>query len=138
MKKFILISMVLLCLGLIFYFSSENASDSMNTSIKASEVIHVNSNYMNIIRKGGHFIEFCVLEVLLLLMISSFKKIDFKLFIISLLFCLIYAFSDEFHQLFVAGRSAEVMDVCIDFCGSILGSLVFSMFYYIYNEGFVK
>lgn len=138
MKKFILISMVLLCLILIFYFSSENNYESMDTTIKVSRVINVESNNLSILRKYGHFIEFFVLEILLLSMFSCFIKVDFKIYIISLIFCLLYAFSDEIHQLYVIGRSAQVMDVCIDFCGSIIGSILFIMVYYIYNEGFVK
>ena len=138
MKKFILISMVLLCLILIFYFSSENNYESMDTTIKVSRVINVEEGNLSILRKYGHFIEFFVLEILLLSMFSCFIKVDFKIYIISLIFCLLYAFSDEIHQLYVIGRSAQVMDVCIDFCGSIIGSILFIMVYYIYNEGFVK
>ncbi len=33
------------------------------------------------------------------------------------IFCLIYAFSDEFHQLFVFGRQAAIADVIIDALG---------------------
>ena len=138
MKKFILISMVLLCLILIFYFSSENNYESMDTTIKVSRVINVEEGNLSILRKYGHFIEFFVLEILLLSMFSCFIKVDFKIYIISLIFCLLYAFSDEIHQLYVIGRSAQVMDVCIDFCGSIIGSILFIMVYYIYNEGFVE
>ena len=138
MKKFILISMVLLCLILIFYFSSENNYESMDTTIKVSRVINVEEGNLSILRKYSHFIEFFVLEILLLSMFSCFIKVDFKIYIISLIFCLLYAFSDEIHQLYVIGRSAQVMDVCIDFCGSIIGSILFIMVYYIYNEGFVK
>ena len=138
MKKFILISMVLLCLILIFYFSSENNYESMDTTIKVSRVINVEEGNLSILRKYGHFIEFFVLEILLLSMFSCFIKVDFKIYIISLIFCLLYAFSDEIHQLYVIGRSAQVMDVCIDFCGSIIGSILFIMVYYIYYEGFIR
>ena len=138
MKKFILISMVLLCLILIFYFSSENNYESMDTTIKVSRVINVDGGNLSILRKYGHFIEFFVLEILLLSMFSCFIKVDFKIYIISLIFCLLYAFSDEIHQLYVIGRSAQVMDVCIDFCGSIIGSILFIMVYYIYHEGFIR
>ena len=138
MKKFILISMVLLCLILIFYFSSENNYESMDTTIKVSRVINVEGGNLSILRKYGHFIEFFVLEILLLSMFSCFRRIDFKIYIISIIFCLLYAFSDEIHQLYVIGRSAQVMDVCIDFCGSIIGSILFIMVYYIYHEGFIR
>ena len=136
MKRFILISMVFICLVFIFIMSSENGSESMSTTIKVSNVINISSFYM--IRKSAHFIEFFILEVFILLMISSFKIIDFKCFILSILFCLLYAFSDEVHQLFVINRSASIIDVLIDYTGSLFGSIFFMLFYYIYNEGFVK
>ena len=33
----------------------------------------------------------------------------------------VYAATDEFHQYFIPGRSAEVMDVCIDTLGASIG-----------------
>lgn len=39
--------------------------------------------------------------------------------------CFFYACSDEFHQLFVPGRSGEFRDVCIDLLGSCIGLLLF-------------
>jgi VanZ family protein len=41
----------------------------------------------------------------------------------SILFCLLYASSDEIHQIFVPGRGCLFTDVMIDFSGSIIGSL---------------
>ena len=39
-------------------------------------------------------------------------------------FCFIYACTDEFHQLFIAGRSGEFMDVMIDTMGVLNGALL--------------
>lgn len=41
-----------------------------------------------------------------------------------IIFGMMYAASDELHQKFVDGRSAEIRDVCIDTCGVILGILL--------------
>ena len=134
MKKFILISMVFICLIAIFMFSNESGEVSMETTIKVSNVINYENDNFFILRKCGHFIEFCILEICIISLISCFRVVDFKCFIISLIFCLLYAFSDEIHQLFVIGRSARIMDVCIDFCGSIVGGLFFLVVYYVSNE----
>jgi VanZ family protein len=40
-------------------------------------------------------------------------------------FCLVYGISDEFHQWFVPGRSAEVGDVMADFVGGLIGSAAY-------------
>ena len=38
-----------------------------------------------------------------------------------------YAVTDEFHQIFVAGRSCEVRDMCIDAAGVLCGVLVIAV-----------
>jgi VanZ family protein len=46
---------------------------------------------------------------------------------LTLIFGLIYAVSDELHQLYVKGRYASAYDVIADVFGVILGRLVFAM-----------
>ena len=55
-------------------------------------------------------------------------------FIYSLLICILYACSDEIHQLLVPGRSGEIRDIIID--GS--GSSIMILMYYFYLKLFVK
>ena len=50
--------------------------------------------------------------------------------LIGIIGCLLYASSDEFHQIFVSGRTASVKDVLIDTCGSIVGIL---SYYFIFK-----
>jgi VanZ family protein len=40
--------------------------------------------------------------------------------LLSLATCLIYAILDEIHQIFVPGRSCEIMDIIIDSSGSFI------------------
>ena len=47
-----------------------------------------------------------------------------KTVIISFLGTFLYACSDEFHQLFIYGRSGEFRDVMIDSTGGIIGLLL--------------
>lgn len=42
----------------------------------------------------------------------------------TVLFCLVYGVSDEFHQSFVPGRSVSIFDVGADFAGALLGCAV--------------
>ena len=46
-----------------------------------------------------------------------------QLLVISVCFASLYGVSDEFHQLFVVSRQADVMDGVADVAGSILGAL---------------
>lgn len=45
----------------------------------------------------------------------------FKAFTLALGICILYAISDEFHQLFVPGRGGQIRDVLIDSTGAIVG-----------------
>lgn len=44
--------------------------------------------------------------------------------LISILVCMIYAITDETHQLFVSGRTEQVLDVLIDTIGSLTSILL--------------
>ena len=62
---------------------------------------------------------YLVLGVLVINLITEFNVKH--LILLSLMVCLFYASTDEFHQLFVSGRSGEVTDVILDTFGSFVG-----------------
>jgi hypothetical protein len=71
-------------------------------------------------RKGAHVFEFFVLAYLFFNVLRHWK-ISFKsslLFMVAL--SMLYAVSDEFHQLFVFGREGKITDVGIDGIGVLL------------------
>ena len=49
--------------------------------------------------------------------------------IIPLTLSALYSVSDEIHQLFVSGRSGEVLDVFIDSCGALIGIMIMNAIY---------
>jgi VanZ family protein len=51
----------------------------------------------------------------------SFKNHPCRLVLYSIAMAGLYGASDEWHQLFVAGRNAELLDVLADFIGAALG-----------------
>ena len=91
------------------------------------------------VRKLAHFTEYLVLGILavnaLRLHVGSSERnpkdgtaaFSQNLLIptLSWAFCILYAASDEFHQLFVPGRAGLITDVCIDSAGALLGILLF-------------
>ena len=87
-----------------------------------------------VIRKVAHFsLYLCVGLVTMSLMIVIMKgKMRFR-WLISLAIGIIYAVSDEIHQMFVDGRSAMITDVMIDSCGVIVGILVSIGIYKLHN-----
>ena len=87
-----------------------------------------------IIRKLAHFSVFCALGFFANLSLHSFykecgKNTRFVTSVWSGAFCLFYAMTDEFHQLFINGRNGNFIDVLIDFSGSLVGiSVAFLLF----------
>lgn len=72
--------------------------------------------------KVYHFLEYSVFSFLLFLAFSR-SKTDFlkkNLFLFSSLIGIIYAYSDEFHQRFVPGRTYDLYDFAADCLGIIL------------------
>ena len=110
---------------MIFLFSSQPGEES-------SEI----SNDL-IIRKLGHFSEYMTLGFFSFSYLSNFfiensKIKDFKkTVILSFLFSVIYASTDEFHQTFVVGRDGNIVDVLIDSSGSLVGILLSSIVYFL-------
>lgn len=128
-NKKIIISWLLLILWMafIFYMSSCNGNVSSDQSGTIAYVLHnilgidYFDNLIIIIRKCAHVSEFFILGILVINLISKYNVKH--IYLISFIICVLYASSDEFHQLFVPGRSGQVTDVLIDLIGVVLGLL---------------
>ncbi len=129
-KKIILIVFIILWMGLIFYFSSLNGNESENQSRGfVSRLTTEDESVIDIIdpiiRKVAHMGVYFVLALLVSLLLKEYN-IDLKhILLFTFLICLLYAISDEIHQLFVIGRSGKTIDVFIDSLGIILLELLF-------------
>ena len=148
-KKTILWMLVIFISVQIFSFSSDNSNESSRKSGKivtyVVEIIkdlslfdEVNETELReqcqfIIRKGAHFSIYLLLALAVFELSKSYNiKVKYCL-LISALYCLFYAISDETHQLFIEGRSGEVRDVLVDFSGALFG-LTLRMFVYKFVE----
>ena len=131
MKKTIKTFLWIFWLILIFYFSSQNGTKSDFLSngilIKIADLLRINDvdSFVEIfgilIRKVAHFVEYFMLFILTY---ECFKEYKIKkVLVVSLLFCILWAFFDEFHQLFVDGRCGQIKDVLIDSFGSFTSLL---------------
>lgn len=72
-----------------------------------------------------HFIIYLILTLLLSRALkNSYPEISrLKLVILVVAIAIIYAITDEFHQIFVPGRSVSSLDLFIDSLGSFVGSI---------------
>lgn len=142
MRKIIKLILLILWMSLIFMFSSQNGSDSTETSSLVSKVLYVLIEfvfkgkyslsefvlkYMPIIRKLAHFSEYFILGVLAYLNVIEYS--NKKEYLYAILFSVLYAISDEFHQLFVESRNGSIKDVLIDSLGVIIGVLICHMIF---------
>ena len=144
MWKIIKWILVLLCMIQIFLFSSDAADESNQKSnrviIFIAEVLaghSLNENirqqriekYVVFVRKGAHFVVYLLLGFLILSLMKEYQNITWKTLLLAFFFSFLYACSDEVHQLFVPGRSGNIIDVGIDSLGSFFGVLCYYSFY---------
>ncbi len=134
MKKVILTILTIIWMLIIFMFSNQKSTVSTNNSqslIKNTivniyklfnqnatqeEIDNVVNTFDLPVRKLCHFTEYFILGILVLFTLKAYQINNLY---ITILICFIYACSDEFHQLFVDGRSGEVKDVILDTLGSV-------------------
>lgn len=125
--------LTVMCMAVIFYFSSRTATESASQStwlLKIITGIFGENGFSDfIVRKSAHFLEFTGLCVLFN---SAFYFTKGRKMIIPSIICTsLYAVTDEVHQLFVEGRSCELRDWAIDTAGAVTGAIGFLIIYYI-------
>ena len=125
-------------MALIFFFSSQPADESSNISggitekiteliirllnIPAASHPDIYSKIHFLVRKTAHFSLYFVLgasyanSVLQLYGVSAKRA-----YVIALVFSVMYAATDEIHQMFVPGREGKLSDIFIDGSGAFCG-----------------
>lgn len=127
---------VVIWMGLIFYLSHQPAEQSSELSSGVVEMllrillvvfpIDGESTYLHfLVRKAAHFFAYFMLSIFVMYAIRSLVTNLLKSTFLSLLICILYAISDEIHQLYIPGRSGEVRDVLIDSAGSLSGLILY-------------
>ena len=146
-KDKVLIILAIIWMGVIFMFSAQVSDESKSSSNKVTSavvntVISIKKENISeekrqkiiedktfIVRKTAHFTEYFILGLILILYLQTKEKLATKYIILAIIFCVLYATSDEIHQLFVDGRSCKIIDILIDTCGSSLAILGFTSIY---------
>ena len=135
MLKIISYIVVILWMALIFKLSSQPAVESWKVSGEVTDInikvidkltpnTKFNVNEFNhMVRKNAHFFIYLGLGVLTVNALRKKGIVRYKY--IALLICILYAISDEFHQVFVPGRGPGVKDVLIDSAGALVGILIY-------------
>ena len=129
-KKYILRwTMLVLWMCFIFYMSSRSGSESQEQSDLVLSILNffglqLNESIKNIasfiVRKTAHVTEYMILYILIFRVVTLYSNTK-KSKLIAIFCMVLYASTDEIHQLFVSGRSGMVRDVFIDSIGGIIG-----------------
>ncbi len=139
-KNYINISLIILVIFLIFSFSSQDGDESGSLSdallIKIYQVFHheeltedeeelIIEENTHLIRKSTHFTIYLILGLLVFNLYKDLWGITPTSVIFAIILCFVYSITDEIHQLFVAGRSGEILDILIDTAGASIGILIY-------------
>jgi VanZ family protein len=130
---------VLLWMSFIFWMSTGTFS-AQNTSLVIEPILRflmpsISQESVDMIhvavRKLGHVTEYFILGILLFraFRCGSKELRSLRWALVSSIVVLLYAVSDEFHQSFIATRTASLVDVGIDTLGGILAQGVYILKY---------
>lgn len=138
-KKLMMWVLVFACAVTIFLFSAQKAEDSGRASegfaykiieffdfkdtISDRRAMEIAIAINGIVRKLAHFAIYALLGFLIAMLVNEYNKKYQNIFLYSVISSFLYSCSDEFHQYFVPGRSAQVSDVILDTFGALCGAL---------------
>ena len=118
---------------ILFIFANSSETAAVSGGKSAAITAFVNDAFEKIgmriaatehhIRKLAHFSEYAVLGFFAMLTLRTYTRRCVAHISWPLLLCILIAVLDESLQLGVDGRSGQVSDVIIDFCGGMAGSL---------------
>ena len=135
--------LALLWMCVIFAFSAQEKEESSEVSeafsyrivsstglffhlhLDEEELRRIANAIESTVRKAAHMTEFGILSILVYVWLGKWQITVGRKMSIAAIFTILYAASDEFHQLFVPGRAGSIRDVVIDGSGAILGICIF-------------
>ncbi len=139
----------------VFWNSAQTADQSNETSVSFTEKVltliwpsftekveaekqSILASLQFFVRKSAHFSVYCALGVSCASALSTYRFKTKNKAISAVLICLVYAISDEVHQLFVPGRAGRITDVMIDLSGSVLGVMLVLGIVSVYRKSQLK
>ena len=135
--------LALLWMCIIFAFSAQTKEESgavsegfsyrvvtttgklLHLNIDEEKVREIAHSIEHFVRKGAHMTEYAILAILVYVWLKRWQISRIRTACVAAVLAILYACSDEFHQLFVAGRAGRISDVLIDSAGAVLGLALF-------------
>lgn len=114
---------MLIWMAVIFSFSQQNGESSQSLSNHLLALLGLEGEMASfILRKLAHWTEYLILAFLTARFVISAGLSPRWI----LIWVIMFAFLDEFHQSFIAGRVASLWDVGVDTFGGLVGYWLFS------------
>jgi len=119
----------IILMAIIFGFSQASSSASSSLSSPIANFFGVTHC---LVRKVAHFVCFALLGASWYYYLRRLGKFTPGFTSLgSLLFVILYAFLDEFHQTFIPGRTGLSSDVLLDSIAGLTGIIIFASVYYL-------
>lgn len=124
-------------MAVIFYLSHQpgSASSDLSSGVVATLLDFIDQiapglelnveSFHTFVRKNAHFMAYLFLSLLSLNAWNSSGYRGWKRLFLGFGMCVLFAVTDEIHQLFIEGRSGEVTDVLIDSTGAAVGAVIY-------------
>ena len=135
----IFLVLTLIIIASIWHFTSQNG---VLTNVNSGKIVKAieniasklcNSDHANVlkysdlnhfIRKIAHFSEYMLLGSSICVLLSLLLKRIKTALATTLSICLLLSSLDEFRQLFISGRNAQLKDILIDLSGAVAGIII--------------
>ncbi|MGD7052915.1 VanZ family protein [Sutcliffiella horikoshii] len=140
-KKIVVVSwgLVVGWMALIYFLSAQHAEQSANLSGGITEFVNEIVEQVApdgefqideisfFVRKNAHFFAYLLLAILTLNAVRRSGGRGWISMGVAFIVSVLYAISDEVHQLFVPGRSGQVSDVLLDSTGALAGIALYAI-----------
>ncbi len=110
--------------GSLTWRMAENVNDMFGFGWNEETLAQYAGAWEHPVRKAAHMTEYAILAWIALGNCMQYPVLRKRRYLWAGCIASAYAATDEFHQLFVTGRSGEIRDVIIDSMGAVLGLLV--------------
>ena len=149
MKRIILGILLIIWASTIFMFSHQGGEQSSSTSQGTVRIVleniipnHLTENEKEeiiqkiepFIRKLAHYAIYIIGGILIYSFMNTFSMTMKRSFLFSQIIGTGYAITDEWHQYFIPGRSAQISDILLDAFGVLTGIIMMILLQALYNK----
>ena len=104
---------------------------NLSNNVVQAEII---KGLQYLFRKAAHFSSYFGLGFSLSVAIHTYDIKSICKFLLPVFISLIYAITDEIHQLFIPGRAGRISDVLLDLSGALLGTVIVLIIVFFYKK----